>query len=87
MLQLTPLEKTVAGKELIFIGKEEGRQEGYQQGCQEGRQEGRQKGELIGKILMLQRFLNYSAYERDTLLQKKAEDLQTILDQLEAKIQ
>ena len=71
MLQLTPLEKTVAGKELIVIGKEEGRQE----------------GELIGKILMLQRFMNYSAYERDTLLQKNAEELQTILDRLEAKIQ
>ena len=75
MLQLTPLEKTVAGRELIFIGKEE------------GRQEGRQEGELIGKILMLQRFMNYSAYERDTLLQKNAEELQTILDRLEAKTQ
>ena len=86
MLQLTPLEKTVAGKELIFIGKEEGRKEGYQEGRQEGRQEGELKGELIGKILMLQRFLNFSAYERDTLLQNNAEELQTILDRLEAKI-
>jgi len=40
------LEKTVAGKESIFLGKEEG--------CQEG--------ELIGKILTLQRFMNYSVY-------------------------
>ncbi len=79
MVQLTPLEKTVAGKELIYMGKEVG--------LEKGREVGRKEGELIGKIVMLQRFMKYTAYTRDTLLQKKAEELQVILDQLEAKIQ
>ena len=40
MLKLTPLDETVAGKELIQIGKS--------QGLQEGREEGLEKGKLIG---------------------------------------
>lgn len=42
MLQLTPLDKTVAGQELIQMGKEE------------GRKEGQAKGELIGEIRTIQ---------------------------------
>ena len=43
MIQLTPIEETVAGKELIQMG--------------ESIEKGIEKGELIGKIQMAQRFL------------------------------
>jgi len=46
MIQLTPLDKTVAGQELIQMGRLEGRLE--------GRMEGIEKGEIIGKIHLAQ---------------------------------
>ncbi|HAO23386.1 MAG TPA: hypothetical protein DCQ37_24835 [Desulfobacteraceae bacterium] len=50
MIQLTPLDKTVAGQELIQMGRLEGRLEGRM----EGRMEGIEKGEIIGKIHLAQ---------------------------------
>ena len=44
MLGLTPLEETVAGKELIQLGEQKGRKIGRDEGLQEGIQEGIQKG-------------------------------------------
>ncbi len=46
MLKLTPLDETVAGKELIQIGKSQGLQEGQEEGI------------LIGQIHMTQNLLN-----------------------------
>ncbi len=70
MIQLTPLEETVAGQELIQLGVEKGIE----------------KGELIGKIHMGQRFLKRSLTPKKSLLQKNAKDLKMILKQLEAEL-
>jgi hypothetical protein len=62
MVELTPIEQTVVGQELIQIGMEQGerkgRKEGKKEGRKEGRKEGMQKGELIGRIQMAQSILN-----------------------------
>ncbi len=52
MIQLTPLEETVAGKELIQIG--------VRQGQKKGQETGIKKGEVIGEIRATQRMLNIS---------------------------
>ena len=70
MLQLTPLDKTVAGQELIQMGKEEGRKEGQAQ------------GELIGEIRVMQRGLKQTVSPREELASKNTEELQAILKQL-----
>ena len=43
MLGLTPLEETVAGKELIELGEQKGIQKGIQEGIQKGIQKGKQQ--------------------------------------------
>ena len=45
MIELTPIEKTVVGRELIQIGKTLGKEEGMQ------------KGKLIGEIRLARRIL------------------------------
>ena len=40
MLKLTPLDETVAGKELIQIGKSQGLQEGREEALEKGRKKG-----------------------------------------------
>ncbi len=74
MLHLTPLDKTVAGQELIHIGKEEGRKEGQAQ------------GELIGEIRAMQRVLKQTVSSREELVPKNKEELQAILKQLEEQL-
>jgi len=80
MIQLTPLDKTVAGQELIMMGIEQGRTEGRI----EGRTEGRIEGELIGKIHATQRFLNRSITPKKKLLSQSIKELKATLKQLEA---
>ena len=72
MLQLTPLEETVAGKELILKGKDEGREE--------GRVEGREEGILIGSIQTMGKVLNKKIPSREELAEKNLGELQAILD-------
>ena len=48
MLKLTPLDETVAGKELIQIGKSQGLEEGREEGLEKGREEGLEKGREEG---------------------------------------
>ena len=58
MLHLTPLDKTVAGQELIQIGKEEGRKEGRKEGQavrQESWQEIESESLLLGKAVTTRR--------------------------------
>ena len=74
MLHLTPLDKSVAGQELIQMGKEEGREEGQAQ------------GELIGEIRAIQRVLKQTVSPREELVQKNTEELQAILKQLEEQL-
>ncbi|MGE0086752.1 MAG: DUF2887 domain-containing protein [Desulfococcaceae bacterium] len=49
MIQLTPLEKTVAGQELIQIGLLQGKLEGKKEGKKEGKLEGKKEGKLEGR--------------------------------------
>lgn len=81
MIQLTPLEETVAGKELIQIGWQRGRKEGRQ----EGEQTGLEKGEVIGKIRLLQGMLNRSISTKKALYKKSMPTLRKMLQYLKAE--
>ena len=70
MIQLTPLEETVAVKELI----------------QKGVEQGIEKGELIGKIRMAQNVLKRPATPRKTLTDLSIQELESILQKLEAEL-
>ncbi len=74
MLQLTPLENTVAGQELI------------QQSLEKGISKGIEKGELMGEIRMAQRVLKRPLDSKDTLAQKSLDELHQLLSQLEAEL-
>jgi predicted transposase YdaD len=78
MLHLTPLEETVAGQELIQIGKQEGRKE--------GRKEGINKGELIGEIRVTQKFLKRPVTPVEDLARKSLKTLKVMLQELEADL-
>ena len=74
MIQLTPLDKTVAGQELIQMGRIE------------GRTEGRTEGELIGKIHATQRFLKRPVTPKKKLLAQSPKELRAILRKLETEL-
>lgn len=70
MIQLTPLEETVAVKELI----------------QKGMEKGMKKGQLIGQIQLLQRLLKRPETPDETLTGLGLKELQTMLEKLEAAL-
>ncbi len=78
MLKLTPLDETVAGKELIQIGKS--------QGLEEGREEGLEKGKLIGQIHMTQILFKQERTPEEELIRKRKEELQSLLQQLQSQL-
>ena len=80
MLGLTPLEETVAGKELIELG----RARGMQQGRQEGRQEGLRQGEQKGKRSAIYQLLaaRFGAVSPSVKRQIEAISDMSVLDQL-----
>ena len=82
MLKLTPLDETVAGKELIQIGKSQGLEEGRE----EGREEGLEKGKLIGQIYMTQNLLKQERTPEEELIRKRKEELQSLLQQLQSQL-
>ena len=86
MIQLTPLDKTVAGQELIQMGIEKGRMEGLMEGRMEGRTEGIEKGELIGKIHFAQRLLKRRITPKKTLLVQSLKELRAMLRKLEREL-
>lgn len=71
MIQLTPLEETVAGKELIQIGVRRGQKKGQETGIK--------KGEVIGEIRATQRMLNMSVSPIKELEKKGITTLRKIL--------
>ncbi|OQY58356.1 MAG: hypothetical protein B6245_12345 [Desulfobacteraceae bacterium 4572_88] len=73
MVQLTPLDKTVAGQELIQMGVDIGVDKG-------------DKGELIGNIRMAQRFLKRRVISKEKLVLKSTEELRVMLEKLESKL-
>ncbi|MBF0121137.1 MAG: DUF2887 domain-containing protein [Desulfobacterales bacterium] len=94
MLELTPLEKTVAGKELIQIGiekgikkgLEKGIEKGVEKGIKKGLEKGIKKGEVIGKIHMAQRFLKIPLTPKNKLVQLNVNELAGFLKDLESKL-
>ncbi len=72
MIKLTPLEETVAVKELI------------QKGVLKAEKEAFQKGELIGEIRMAQNVLKRPATPRETLLDLSVQELEAIVEKLES---
>ncbi len=86
MLELTPLDKTVAGQELIQIGIHKGKKEGRKEGRKEGKKEGRKEGKLIGEIHFAQRLLKYPITPENKLYESDIEELKMILARLEAEL-
>ena len=94
MLQLTPLEQTVAGQELIQIGLERGLERGMERGMERGIEKGRtqglergmEKGRLIGEIQMAQRILKYPIASEKELAQKNMEELNMIFQELDSEL-
>ena len=74
MLKLTPLDETVAGKELIQIGKSQGLEEGLE------------KGKLIGQIHITQNLLKQERTPEEELIRKRKEELQSLLQQLQSQL-
>ena len=70
MLQLTPLEETVAGKQLIAIGMDKGLQ----------------KGELVGEIRTYQKILHLPVTPRQDLIEQPVAHLRRLLSELKARL-
>jgi len=70
MLQLTPLEETVAVQQLM----------------QESLEKGMEKGELIGEIRIAQRLLKRPLSSKDTLSRQSLAELQQLLRQLKDEL-
>ncbi len=81
MLQLTPLEETVPGKELA----ERWRKKGQQEGQKKGQKIGIKKGELIGEIRATQRMLNMPVSPIKALEKKAMTTLRKMLQYLKAE--
>ena len=98
MLQLTPLEKSVAVQQLIRINvtkskkeaKEEGINEGLKKGIKKGKtagkKEGIKQGELIGEIRTLQRILKYPQSIQSELAEKPLKELRAMLQKLKSDL-
>ena len=78
MIELTPLEDTVAGKELI--------QQGIDQGIDQGMEKGMEKGQRIGQIRLIQRLLKRPQTPNESLSILDVEELETMLANLEADL-
>ena len=74
MIKLTPLEETVAVKELI------------QKGVLKAEKEAFQKGELIGEIRMAQNVLKRPVTPKKTLMDLSVQELESILQKLSAEL-
>jgi len=98
MLQLTPLEETVAGKQLIAIGREQGIKQGVEQGIKQGVEQGIKqgvakglkqgmaRGELMGEIRMCQRILHLPVSSRETLMSLSMDRLRALHAELTKKL-
>lgn len=81
MIQLTPLEETVAGKELIQIGE----RRGIKKGEQAARKTWLTKGEIIGEIRATQRILKQPVSPTKDLDKKGMTTLRKMLQHLKAE--
>ena len=82
MLQLTPLEKSVAVQQLIRINVTKSKKEAKE----EGKKEGIKQGELIGEIRTLQRILKYPQSIQSELAEKPLKELRAMLQKLKSDL-
>ena len=97
MLHLTPLEQTVAVRQLmkrslaqgleqgLTKGVKQGLTQGVKQGLTKGVKQGREEGELIGKIQFAQRLLKRPLTPKSQLFRRSRSELKQLLKQLEAQ--
>ncbi|MDM8514556.1 DUF2887 domain-containing protein [Desulfobacterales bacterium HSG16] len=97
MLELTPLDKTVAGQELIQMGiakgmdkgmakgMDKGMAKGLDKGMAKGLDKGFKKGELVGEIRLMQNILKYPVTPRSKLIESGIRTLKMTLKQLRAE--
>ena len=86
MIQLTPLEETVAVKELIRQSMEKGMEKGMERGMEKGMETGMEKGRLIGQIQLIQRLLKRPRTPEASLRALDSGQLETMLANLEADL-
>ena len=82
MIQLTPLEETVAGKQLI----DQGLQKGLEKGLERGLEKGMEKGQFIGQIQLIQRLLKRPQTPNESLAILDVGELEDMLANLEADL-
>jgi len=70
MIQLTPIDQTVAGQELIQMGVDIGEE----------------RGMLIGNIQLAQRFLKRRITPKEKLVLKSTDELGAMFKKLESKL-
>ncbi len=86
MLQLTPLEKSVAVQQLIRINVRKSKKEAKEEGINEGLKKGMKQGELIGEIRTLQRILKYPQSIQSELAEKPLKELRAMLQKLKSDL-
>ena len=86
MLQLTPLEKSVAVQQLIRINITKSKKEAKAEGIKEGKEKGIKQGELIGEIRTLQRILKYPQSIQSELAEKPLKELRAMLQKLKTDL-
>ena len=86
MLQLTPLEKSVAVQQLIRINVTKSKKEAKEEGIKEGKEKGIKQGELIGEIRTLQRILKYPQSIQSELAEKPLKELRAMLQKLKSDL-
>ena len=88
MIELTPLEETVAGKQLIQQGMDQGMEKGLEKGMktglEKGMETGLEKGQLIGQIQLIQRLLKRPSSPTKSLSHLGIKELEATLAALEA---
>jgi predicted transposase YdaD len=82
MIQLTPLEESMAVKELIQQGVEKGEEKGLEKGLEQGIK----KGQFIGQIQLIQRLLKRPQTPNQSLAERPLEELTTMLAHLEEEL-
>jgi hypothetical protein len=78
MIELTPLEDTVAGKQLI--------QQGIDEGMEKGMKKGMEKGQITGQIRLIERLLKRPQTPNESLAILDVEALGVMLAKLEGEL-
>ena len=86
MIELTPLEETVAVKQLIDQGLQKGMEKGIEKGMEKGMAKGMAKGQFIGQIQLIQLLLKRPQTPTESLVVLDVEELRDMLAKLETEL-